>query len=209
MINTVHQEQILFNHVFYRLYHSLLIIPLWKYNFLCNKCEWKGTVMKTIITLTIIVLIFLVTKINATESAETDSAQSVFYGLYGTYPILSKEKKLEIVEKKKDIEMEIKVLEDSIVAIDEKISNLHKTDTVTVRKHMIIFRGMFTIPVLTDAEKQKKKKLDPLKKEMIEVQEHKTDLEQKLVEIKELLIRDKKYFEKRILWGFIVWEVER
>jgi len=165
--------------------------------------------MKHSVILSIIVFILLTTGVRATESDGADSTQSIFYGLYGTYPILTEEKKSELTERKKEVEKEIKILEDSILAISENISKIHKTDTVAVRKHMIIFRGLFTIPTLTEAEKQKKKKLEPLKKELLEVQKNTRDLEQELVEINALLKRNEIYLEKRIFWGFVVWEVEK
>ena len=104
---------------------------------------------------------------------------------------------------------EISALEDSIIVLNERIETVFEADTVTIRKHAIFLGGLFTVPALTDAEKRKKNKLEPLKAGLREIEVKKEELEQELVKLNELLERDKKYFEKRILWGFIVWEKEK
>ena len=141
--------------------------------------------------------------------AVKDTAESFFYGLYGTYPILSKSEKVKILKKKQTIEDRVYALADSIKSINEKIKHINMTDTVIIRQHMIFLGGAFTIPALTDAERQKKKKLEPLKKQLQLFKRDKEDFSAELREINNLIKKDKKYLEKKILWGFIIWEIEK
>jgi hypothetical protein len=208
MAKTVYQELMCFYHLFYPVYHSFLGVWLNILNLMQENDHRKGYRMKNIIV-ALSILIILFPEVYAMGSSNNDSTESVLYGLYGTYPVLSKEKRREILEKKHCIATEIKVLEDSLILLNETIEKVIETDTVTIRDHTIFLGGMFTIPVLTEAEKLKKNKLEPLKKGLQAVKEHKAELEQELVKLNDLLERDRKFFEKRILWGFIVWEEEK
>ena len=141
-----------------------------------------------------------------------DSTSSVLHGLYGTYPIMSKSKIQKMEQRSEQIERSLAHLDTLKKQSLDNLTALTEADTIPIRKHMKFLGGRYTYPKITNREK---KGLE-IRKKIASEREHIASLEEKIAKLKEdrkeieaLKKKHDQYLEKRILWGFIVWEVEK
>ena len=144
--------------------------------------------------------------------APEDSTSSFLGGVYGTYPILNKSEFKKWQEKNDRIEQSLKQHQVERTLYLDSLNTLMLSDTISVRKHSTFLYGLFTLPKLSDREKE----AVSLRKMIADVQRKIEKLNEKIsklkLEQKELEVLKKKheqYLEKRILWGFVSWEVKR
>ena len=146
------------------------------------------------------------------SAAPEDSTSSFLGGLYGTYPILDNSELKEWQEKNDRIEQTLKQhLAERTLYLDS-LNTLMLSDTVSVRKHSTFLGGLFTLPKLNDREKEAKslrKKIAEFQKKIEKLDEEMSKLKLEQQELKELKEKHEQYLEKRILWGFVVWEVKK
>ena len=144
--------------------------------------------------------------------APEDSASSFLGGMYGTYPILNTSELKKWNEKKDRVEQTLTQLEAERSCHLDSLNVLMISDTVSVRKHSTFLGGLFTLPKLTDREKEAKslrKKISKIQTAIEKLSEKMSKLKIEQKELKELKKKHDQYFEKRILWGFLSWEVKK
>jgi hypothetical protein len=144
--------------------------------------------------------------------APEDSASSFLGGVYGTYPIMNTSELKEWKEKNDRIEGALTQLEAERSCRQDSLNVLMISDTISVRKHSTFLGGLFTVPKLSDREKEAKslrKKIAEVQREIEKLNEETSKLKIEQKELKELKKRHDQYLEKRILWGFISWEVKK
>ena len=144
--------------------------------------------------------------------APEDSASSFLGGVYGTYPILNESELKEWKEKNDRIEKVLTQHEAKRSRLLDSLNVLMISDTVSVRKHSTFLGGLFTVPKLTDREKEAKslrKKIAELQREIEKLDEKIPKLKLELKELQAIKEKHEKYLEKKILWGFVSWEVKK
>ena len=146
------------------------------------------------------------------SKAQEDSTSSILGGLYGTYPLLNTSELEELAEKTKQNRENLLQLEAEKTRRLDSLNVLLDSDTVAIRKHSTFLGGRFTYPKLTDQEKKGleiRKKIAEEQKEIAALEEETAKLKVKQKEMEALKKKHDQYLEKKILWGFIVWEVKR
>ena len=151
-------------------------------------------------------------RLDGVSRAPEDSTSSFLGGVYGTYPILSKSGLKKLNEKTDRIEQKLTQREAERSCRLDSLNVLMLSDTVSIRKHSTFLGGLFTLPKLTDREKEAKslrKKIADFQKEVEKLNEEMSKLKLEQKELKELQKKHEEYLEKRILWGFVSWEVKK
>ncbi|UCE17877.1 MAG: hypothetical protein JSV84_13520 [Gemmatimonadota bacterium] len=148
---------------------------------------------------------------DATDTPE-DSASSFLGGVYGTYPILNESELKEWQEKNDRIEQALKRHQAERTQYLDSLNTLMRSDTVSVRRHSTFLGGLFTLPKLSDREKEAKslrKKIAAVQSKIEKLNEKIPEMKLELRALKELKRKHEQYLEKRILWGFLSWEVKK
>ena len=150
--------------------------------------------------------------LDETSRAPEDSTSSFLGGVYGTYPILNKSELKKWQEKKDRIEQALKQHQAERTLYLDSLNTLMLSDTISVRKHSKFLGGRFTLPKLTDQEQQAvklRKKIAGVQREIEKLDEEIPKLKLELKELQAIKEKHEKYLEKRILWGFVSWEVKK
>lgn len=151
------------------------------------------------------------------SSLNNDTTYSTYLGgLYGTYPILNTSKRIEIFEKECYITNQMVELNMEITQLQDQLTILNQSDTLSIRKHVTFLGGLFTYPKLNNNDKKKMKQLRENHQAQKKIKDRIKRIEKKISEIQErqnkihrLKMRHRQYVEKRILWGFITWDVKK
>ncbi len=152
-----------------------------------------------------------------TTEANADSlSTSHFHGFSGTYPVLNPKRLEELNQRALDIAEDLEKMTVEMDRLHGLIDSLLAADTISVRKHMTLLGGLVRIPRLTRQEKSQleaKQELEARNKEATKqlhrAEERVRQLENDQQELMDLMERHARVMERRILWGFISWDVKK
>ena len=175
--------------------------------------------MRTVLLMTILICLCNIntqiqghTPANEETKAPGDSTSSVLGGLYGTYPVLDRSKLQKFTERMERIDRTLARLDTMRTRKLDSLNVLTEADTIPVRRCFKFLYGLFTYPKLTEREKKGlklRKKITGEKEAIAKLEEEISKLEEKKGEMEALKKKHEQYLEKRILWGFVTWEVKK
>lgn len=153
---------------------------------------------------TIIIICFLFGNIifgQENLSINNKKYYSTFGGVFKVSPILEFEDSI-------NFESKIKYLTENIKSHTIELEELRNRDLVSIPKHFTLFGGLYTKPKLTEKQKQAKIVNNKINKLVYKIKSFSDKRSYNLKNFNELKIKNARYVQKELFWGFIGWKEE-